>query len=79
MYKLVRGSPTPPPEAEDPELTLMQKWGAILEYEMTKFFTKWGTTCSRYPVPIIVVSVGIALGLSTGINWLTVSSIKNKY
>jgi len=75
LYKPVRGSPTPPPEKEDDdyELTLMERWGAIFEYELSKFFTNWGTRCSRYPVPIIILSVGIALGLTTGIKWLTVS------
>jgi hypothetical protein len=50
----------------------MEKLGAAFEFQMTKFFTNWGTTCSRYPVPIIILSVGLALGLSTGINWLEV-------
>ena len=71
MYKPVRGSPTPPPEDEF-ELSYMEKLGAAFEFQMTKFFTNWGTTCSRYPVPIIILSVGLALGLSTGINWLEV-------
>lgn len=77
MYKPVRGSPTPPPEEEkEYRLTLMETWGAAFEFELTKFFTRWGTVCSRYPVPIIIVSVGIALGLTTGVHWLTVSRKK---
>lgn len=72
LYKPVRGSPTPPPEDEDYELTLLERWGAAFEYKMMRFFTRWGTICSKYPVPIIVLSVGLALGLATGINWLEV-------
>ena len=72
LYKPVRGSPTPPPEDDDYELTLLERWGAAFEYKMMRFFTRWGTICSKYPVPIIVLSVGLALGLSTGINWLEV-------
>jgi Niemann-Pick C1 protein len=77
LYKPVRSSPTPPPE-DHIELSYLEKWGSSLELHMTRFFTRWGKTCSKYPVPVIILSVGLALGLSTGINWLQVKQMCNE-
>ena len=41
---------------------------------MTDFFTAWGTACARYPVPVMVLGVCFALGLSTGVQWLRVET-----
>ena len=41
---------------------------------LTNFFTDMGTLFARYPIPVIVISVGFAVGLSTGIAWLDVTT-----
>jgi Niemann-Pick C1 protein len=56
------------------QLNILDQLGMSFEMGMTNFFTMWGTLCSRYPVPVIMLSVGFALGLSTGIMWLNVTT-----
>ncbi len=41
---------------------------------MTSFFVWWGTGCARHPVPVMLVSVALALGLLTGVHWLEVQT-----
>lgn len=57
-----------------PKLSLYDRIGVVIESSMTKFFTIWGTNCSRYPLPVIIVSVVIAGSLCTGIQWLKVTT-----
>ena len=45
-----------------------------MEMSMTKFFTIWGTNCSRYPLPVIIASVVVAGSLCSGIQWLEVTT-----
>lgn len=54
------------------ELSRLDRIGVWIETSMTGFFTWWGTLCARYPVPVIVLSVGFAAGLCTGMQWLEV-------
>ena len=48
--------------------------GASFELRMTSFFTWWGTLAARYPLPVIVLSVAFAVGLSSGMVYLTVTT-----
>ena len=41
---------------------------------MTNSFTWLGTACAQYPIPVIVMSIGFAAGLCTGIQWLEVNT-----
>ena len=45
-----------------------------MELRMTEFFTNWGTTCATYPIPVMVLSVAFAVGLTTGVSWLQVET-----
>ena len=53
---------------------ILDKLGMNFEIALTNFFTEMGTLFARYPVPVIVLSVGFAIGLATGINWLEVTT-----
>ena len=53
-------------------LSPLQRAGAAVENNMTQFFTWWGTLAARYPLPVIILSIGFAVGLSTGIIYLQV-------
>ncbi|XP_040569202.2 LOW QUALITY PROTEIN: NPC intracellular cholesterol transporter 1-like [Lepeophtheirus salmonis] len=55
-------------------LNLIQRAGADLELWLVNFFTFWGTFCAKYPIPVIIVSLSIAIGLCTGIFWLNVTT-----
>jgi hypothetical protein len=44
----------------------MNKVGASFENAMTGAFTWWGTKAALYPLPVIVLSIGFAAGLSSG-------------
>ncbi|QQP55527.1 Uncharacterized protein FKW44_008743, partial [Caligus rogercresseyi] len=55
-------------------LNFIQRAGADLELWLVNFFTFWGTFCARYPIPVIVVSISIAMGLCSGIWWLNVTT-----
>ena len=55
-------------------LSRMERAGVWIETSMTNFFTNWGITCAKYPVPVIILSVGFAAGLCTGIQWLNVET-----
>ena len=57
-----------------PKLSFVDRIGVAIESSLTKFFTIWGTNCSRYPLPVIIVSVVIAGSLCTGIQWLEVTT-----
>ena len=57
-----------------PKLSFTDRIGIAIESGLTKFFTIWGTNCSRYPLPVIIVSVVIAGSLCTGIQWLEVTT-----
>nr|XP_040583729.1 NPC intracellular cholesterol transporter 1-like [Lepeophtheirus salmonis] len=48
--------------------------GEDLDEWLIIFFTRWGTFCATYPVPVIFLSVLMALGLCTGIFWLRVTT-----
>ena len=48
------------------DLSLMNKVGASFENAMTGAFTWWGTKAALYPLPVIVLSIGFAAGLSSG-------------
>lgn len=39
---------------------MLYRLGAVFETSMTSFFTWWGTTAARYPLPVIVLSVAFA-------------------
>ena len=55
-------------------LSVIDKLGMNFEIALTNFFTDLGTLFARYPLPVIVLSVGFAVGLSTGIKWLDVTT-----
>ena len=55
-------------------MSRLDRIGVWIETSMTSFFTGWGTLCARYPVPVIVLSVGFAAGLCTGMRWLQVET-----
>ena len=55
-------------------LSPLQKAGAAVENNMTQFFTWWGTLAARYPLPVIILSIGFAVGLSTGVIYLKVTT-----
>ena len=57
-----------------PKLSMFDRIGVAIETCLTKFFTIWGTNCSRYPLPVIIVSVVIAGSLCSGIQWLEVTT-----
>lgn len=57
-----------------PKLSFLDRVGVAIETCLTKFFTIWGTNCSRYPLPVIIVSVVIAGSLCSGIQWLEVTT-----
>ena len=44
------------------------------EMALTNIFTEMGTLFARYPIPVIFLSIGFAVGLSTGILWLDVTT-----
>ena len=48
-------------------LSFLDRMGIRMETGMTDFFTWWGTICASYPLPVMVVSVAIALGLTSGV------------
>ena len=50
------------------DLSWMSKAGAGFENAMTAAFTWWGTRAALYPLPVIVLSIGFAAGLSSGQN-----------
>ena len=56
------------------DMSITDKLGMHFEIAMTNFFTDLGTLFARYPLPVIVLSVGFAVGLSTGIKWLNVTT-----
>ena len=43
---------------------MLYRLGAVFETSMTSFFTWWGTTAARYPLPVIVLSVAFAGNLT---------------
>ena len=65
-----------PPEAKITleDLNFIDRIGASFENNMTNFFTWWGTLAARYPLPVIVLSVAFAVGLSSGVIYLQVTT-----
>ena len=65
-----------PPEARITmeDLSFFDKLGATFENNMTNFFTWWGTLAARYPLPVIVLSIAFAVGLSSGVIYLQVTT-----
>jgi len=55
-------------------LSLLDRLGAAVEENMTQFFTWWGTLAAKYPLPVIILSIGFAVGLSTGVIYLEVTT-----
>ena len=56
------------------DLSFFDKLGAKFENNMTNFFTWWGTLAAKYPLPVIVLSIAFAVGLSSGMVYLTVTT-----
>jgi len=56
------------------ELSFLDRLGATVENNMTNFFTWWGTLAARYPLPVIVLSIAFAVGLSSGVIYLEVTT-----
>ena len=56
------------------DLNFFDKLGAKFENNMTNFFTWWGTLAAKYPLPVIVLSIAFAVGLSSGMVYLTVTT-----
>ena len=50
--------------------SMLDRIGIWIEETMTDTFTRLGTACAQYPIPVIVMSIGFAAGLCTGIQWL---------
>ena len=65
-----------PPEAKITleDLNFIDRIGASFENNMTNFFTWWGTLAARYPLPVIVLSIAFAVGLSSGVVYLQVTT-----
>ena len=65
-----------PPEAKITleDLNFIDRLGASFENNMTNFFTWWGTLAARYPLPVIVLSIAFAVGLSSGVIYLQVTT-----
>ncbi|TRY76439.1 hypothetical protein TCAL_00054 [Tigriopus californicus] len=61
-------------EDEDPRPSLLDRVGMKMELAITSWFTQWGMTCAKYPLPVMVLSVAFAIGLSTGVYWLKVET-----
>ena len=59
---------------KSPTLDCKEKLGMSFEIAITNFFTEMGTLFASRPLPVIILSVGFALGLSTGILWLEVTT-----
>jgi hypothetical protein len=55
----------------------MNKVGASFENAMTGAFTWWGTKAALYPLPVIVLSIGFAAGLSSGTTRFWLRQIQN--
>ena len=51
---------------KSPTLDCKEKLGMSFEIAITNFFTEMGTLFASRPLPVIILSVGFALGLSTG-------------
>ena len=62
------------PKKSEPKLSLVDKLGMSFEMALTNIFTEMGTLFARYPIPVIFLSIGFAVGLSTGILWLDVTT-----
>jgi len=56
------------------DLSFLDKLGASVENNMTNFFTWWGTLAAKYPLPVIILSIAFAVGLSTGVIYLEVTT-----
>lgn len=54
--------------------SFLDRFGQKMELKMTEFFTAWGATCATYPIPVMVLSVAFAVGLTTGVSWLQVET-----
>ena len=55
-------------------LSPLQRAGTAVENNMTQVFTWWGTLAAQYPLPVIILSIGFAIGLSTGVIYLQVTT-----
>ena len=56
------------------DLSFFDKLGAKFDNNMTNFFTWWGTLAAKYPLPVIVLSIAFAVGLSSGMVYLAVTT-----
>ena len=56
------------------DLSFFDRLGASFENNMTNFFTWWGTLAAKYPLPVIILSIAFAVGLSSGMVYLTVTT-----
>ena len=56
------------------DLSFLDKLGASVENNMTNFFTWWGTLAAKYPLPVIILSIAFAVGLSSGVIYLEVTT-----
>merc|ERR1719210_3231 len=59
---------------KQPKLNIVDKLGMSFEMALTNIFTEMGTLFARYPIPVIFLSIGFAVGLSAGILWLDVTT-----
>jgi len=56
------------------DLNFITKLGTRFEAGMTRLFTWWGHTAATYPLPVILLSIVFAAGLSSGIIYLEVTT-----
>ena len=56
------------------QLNAKDRLGMAFEVAITNFFTEMGTLFASRPVPVIILSVALAAGLSTGMLWMDVTT-----
>jgi len=63
-----------PPRVDIVHASCLERWGAIMERNVEKFFRAWGTFCAQHPVPILILGLLVAVGLSVGVVKLKVTT-----
>ena len=56
------------------ELNCVDKAGVWLERGLEKVFNRWGRFCADYPVPVIVLSLAVAIVLCAGVQRLKITT-----
>ncbi|XP_043243694.1 NPC intracellular cholesterol transporter 1-like [Amphibalanus amphitrite] len=62
------------PHVDITQASCLERWGAIMERNVEQFFRSWGTFCAMHPVPILIIGLLVAVGLSFGVVKLKVTT-----